>query len=175
MPVNDAVKSIMQMPGSRAAEGISFSGRIKQISRTFHIGLKQVSESEISFSDTFGWPGAIVVTGDLIFKRVSSNKTQATAIFRLITRASTMSIRWRKIVIWVFLLLIPVAAWFLNGELLDRGIKKDISLKITTIASLLLLITGPIFSSLVLWWASKRIKIFLTNFSEALGVGDKWI
>ena len=161
------------MPGSHAAEGLNFSGRIKQISRNFHICLRQVSESEIAFSDTFGWPAGSVLTGDCIFKSVGKDKARVTARFRITTRISSMTIRGWKNAIRIFLILIPVA-WFLYGLLLNSGISESTTLKYVTIASLFLTI-GLIYCSLVLWGYSGRIKIFLKNFSEALGVGNEWI
>lgn len=115
-PINDAVKRVMEMPGSSDAKGISFSGRIKQISKNFHICLQQESESEIAFSDTFGWSGGSVLTGGCIFKSVSKYNTHVTAKFRITTRIISMSIRGWKTVIRIFLLLIPIA-WFLYGLL----------------------------------------------------------
>ena len=48
-PINDAVKRGMEMPGSSDAKGISFSGRIKQISKNIHICFQQETESKIAF------------------------------------------------------------------------------------------------------------------------------
>lgn len=170
MPVNEAVKRVMEMPGSAAAEGVYFSGRIKRVSKSTHIYLQQVSESEIKFSDSISWSDRAMLAGECIFNSLDKYDTQITAKFRI----GTTSINVFKIAIWTLLPLIPVAAWFLYRLLLDTGTNENLALEITIIAGLFSLIT-PILISLILWLNSGRIKKFLEQFSEALGVGNKWI
>ena len=74
----------------------------------------------------------------------------------------------------MFLLLIPAAAWVLHNLLLDSGTPERIAMKITLIAGLVLIMIA-IFVALELWRISGKIKIFLVNFSEALGTGNVWI
>ena len=170
IPIKSAVKRVMEMPGSSDSEGISFSGRIKQVSKKTHICLSQVSESEIKFSDSIGWPVGNVLTGDCIFNSVSKNNTQVTAKFKM----GISSIKTWKAAVWILLVFIPVAAWFLYEFMLDSGTPERIALKITVLASLILTIIGPILIGFELWQTSGKIKIFLANFSNALGVGNDW-
>lgn len=170
IPIHDTVKRVMEMPGAVASEGISFSGRIKQVSKKNQICLRQVSESEIAFSDSVGWPVGNVLTGDCIFKSGSKDETQVIAKFKI----GISSIKMWKAAIWISLLLNPIVAWFLYGFLLDSGISESTALKATIFASLFLIIIGPVFLGLELWRISGKIKIFLINFSEALGVDDEW-
>ena len=174
-PVKDAVKRVMEMPGSHGAEGIYFSGRIKQISKRKHIYLQQASDSEIAFSDTHEWR-FLVLSGYCIFKSVSKNKTEVTAKFRI----RTMTINTWKVLIPLCILLFifssSVAAWFVYWPLLDSGLKGYLSREVILLSCLLVfLLIWPIYGSLLLWLNSGKVKIYLKNFSDALGVGNEWV
>ncbi len=170
IPVHEAVKRVMEMPGSHESEGVFFSGRIKQVSKRSHIYFQQVSESEISFSDSLNWRDKTMLLGKCIFKPLGKYNTQITAKFRI----GLTQIKIFKAVIWLFLLLIPVASWFLYRLLLDSEMQEDIALKLTILGSIFLIIIA-IFMSLILWLNSGKIKTFLAHFSEALGVGNEWV
>lgn len=174
-PVKDAVKRVMEMPGSHGAEGVYFSGRIKQISKRQQLYLRQASESEIAFSDTFEWR-LLMLSGYCIFKPVSKNKTEVTAKFKI----KTMTINTWKVLISLcfslFLLSAPAAAWFLYRPLLESGIKGYLSREVILITfPLLFLLLWPVYGSLILWLNSGKVKIYLKNISDALGVGDDWV
>lgn len=173
-PVKGAMKSVMEMPGSHDAEGIYFSGRIKQISKRKQIYLRQTSDSEIAFSDTFEWR-LLMLSGYCTFKSVSENKTQVTAKLSI----RTMTIKaWKNsisICILLFLLSIPAAVWFVYLPLIDSGMKGDISREVIITSCLLLfLFIWPIYGSLLLWFNSGKVKIYLKNISDALGVKPEW-
>ena len=166
-PVNDAVKRVMEMPGARHEEGATLYSKVTPAVVRNQVCLRQLSETQIEFSESFGGLGNLEIFGVCNFDSVSENKTQVTAKFQM----GANSIGSLKFILGIIIVLIPVIAWFLYKFLLDSGAPENTALTIPIAASLVLVIV----ISLEFWHISSKIKFFQKKISDALGVDVEWV